>query len=49
MNIFLGSLILLGGIAVLAYFSIFLTDDKRCVLQSRFENIKHRQRDFHSK
>ena len=24
-----GSLILLGGIAVLAYFSIFLTDDKR--------------------
>ena len=29
MNIFLGSLILLGGIVVLAYFSIFLTDDKR--------------------
>ena len=29
MNIFLGSLILLGGIAALAYFSIFLTDDKR--------------------
>ena len=29
MNIFLGSLILLGGIAVLAYFSIFLSDVKR--------------------
>ena len=33
MNIFLGSLILLGGIAVLAYFSIFLTDDKRITNQ----------------